>query len=598
MIRTLRNRAGAIRSGSTFIPRFLSGCCLAAILPLVSFSPSYSQGPALDSVVAGVIIPVAITHAGDGSGRLFITQQTGQIVIFDGTEVLPTPFLDIHSLVSCCGEQGLLSVAFHPHYKSNGLFYVNYTRAGDGATIVARYTVSTGDADVADPDSAVILLTIPQPFPNHNGGQLQFGPDGYLYIGMGDGGSGGDPQNNAQTLNTLLGKMLRIDVDSGSPYASPPTNPFVETPDDPSTRGEIWAYGLRNPWRFSFDRVTGDLFIGDVGQGDWEEVDFQPAGSTGGENYGWRLMEGNHCFNPSSNCNDGTLALPILEYSHSQGCAITGGYRYRGSQLPQFYGTYFYGDFCSGRIWGATQNGDGSWTSSQILGTSYSISTFGEGEDGELYFADYGGGAIYRIISDTTPFSLSITTSGLGSGTVTSAPPGIDCPVTCATSFIVGTVVILTPQPDPGSAFGGWSGDPGCSNAAVTMNTNKNCTATFIKGPDLTGQITQITRSSKRGSDELKFVMTVQNVGGAPLAGNCVVQFYISANPTLDAGATPLSMQAVQPKKLVPGGAVSVKVKIKVPSPSQGKYLIAVIDAGNAIPEWDETNNLAVQQIL
>ncbi len=352
----------------------------------------------LEQIAANLADAVAITHAGDESGRLFITLQAGQIVIYDGTRVVSTPFLDISPLVLCCGERGLLSVAFHPNYRANGLFYVNYTRRPDGATVIARYSVSS-NPNVADPNSAVVLLTIPQPFANHNGGQLQFGPDGYLYIGMGDGGGAGDPQDNAQNLGTLLGKILRIDVDGGSPYRIPPDNPFVENPDDPATLGEIWALGLRNPWRFSFDRGTRDLFIGDVGQGSREEVDFQPAGSPGGQNYGWRLMEGTLCFNPSSNCNDGTLTLPILEYDHSLGCSITGGYRYRGSQFPELNGTYFYADFCSGRIWGATRNSDGSWTTSQLLDTPHSITTFGEDEVGEMYLAHYSSsGAIYRIV--------------------------------------------------------------------------------------------------------------------------------------------------------------------------------------------------------
>jgi glucose/arabinose dehydrogenase len=238
--------------------------------------------PTIDVVpiITGLNKPVAITHAGDGSNRLFITQQRGRIRIYEGGQVLPTPFLDIRDRVSCCGERGLLSAAFHPNYPSNGFFYINYTNT-EGNTVIARYTVSS-DPNVADPNSATLLLEIPQPFANHNGGQLQFGPDGYLYIGMGDGGSEGDPQNNAQDLGTLLGKMLRIDVEGGFPYAIPADNPFVGNPE---ARGEIWAWGLRNPWRFSFDPLKGHLFIADVGQGEREEINFQPAGSPGGENY-------------------------------------------------------------------------------------------------------------------------------------------------------------------------------------------------------------------------------------------------------------------------------------------------------------------------
>ncbi|PWT94221.1 MAG: glucose dehydrogenase, partial [Acidobacteria bacterium] len=288
---------------------------------------------ALEPLITGLNSPVAITTAGDGSGRLFITQQGGQILIYDGTKLLSTPFLDLgptgKDLIVSGGEQGLLSVAFHPNYSNNGFLYVNYTRKQDGATVVARYQVSAGDPNIADPNSASPVITIAQPYANHNGGQLQFGPDGYLYIGMGDGGSGGDPQNHAQDLESLLGKMLRVDIDHASPYTIPASNPFV---GNANALPEIWAYGLRNPWRFSFDRVRGDLWIGDVGQNNWEEVDLQAANSSGGENYGWRLMEGRHCYNPSTGCNNGTLTFPMIEYGHTNGrCAVTGGYRYRGT---------------------------------------------------------------------------------------------------------------------------------------------------------------------------------------------------------------------------------------------------------------------------
>jgi glucose/arabinose dehydrogenase len=273
----------------------------------------------IEAVITGLDNPVAITHAGDGSGRLFITQLSGQILIFDDNQILPEPFLDIGSLVSTGGERGLFSVSFHPEYTNNGFLFVNYTDI-NGDTVVARYSVSA-EPNVTDSDSAFILLTVPQPFKNHNGGQLQFGPDGFLYIGMGDGGSGGDPSNNAQTLSNLLGKILRIDVDGGSPYSIPADNPFT---GEPGASAEIWALGLRNPWRFSFDRVTGDFFVADVGQSNLEEVNYQPVDSQGGENYGWRLMEGSECFNPSVNCNNGMLTLPILEYDHSLGCSIRG----------------------------------------------------------------------------------------------------------------------------------------------------------------------------------------------------------------------------------------------------------------------------------
>jgi glucose/arabinose dehydrogenase len=344
-------------------------------------------------IVAGLSKPVAITHTGDGSGRLFITLKGGKVIIFDGSKVLSEPFIDLSSLVSTDSERGLLSVAFHPSYGINGFFYANYTDT-NGDTVIARYTVSS-NPNVADPNSAFVILKITQPFSNHNGGQLQFGPDGYLYIGMGDGGSGGDPQNNAQNPGTLLGKMLRIDVDTGVPYAIPASNPFVGNPE---VLDEIWAFGLRNPWRFSFDRQTGDLFIGDVGQGTWEEVNFQLATSPGGENYGWRLMEGTDCFDPATDCNDGTLTLPILEYDHSVGCSITGGYRYRGTGNQDLFGFYLYADFCTGLIWGATEDGDGGWKVRELLDTDFRITTFGEDETGEIYVADFLSGTIYQIV--------------------------------------------------------------------------------------------------------------------------------------------------------------------------------------------------------
>jgi glucose/arabinose dehydrogenase len=353
--------------------------------------------PGLEPIANGLAHPVSITHAGDN--RLFITLQAGQIVIYDGTRILPEAFLDIRNLVGSGGERGLLSVAFHPRYAQNGLFYVNYTNKS-GNTVVARYSVSPSDPNRANVSSAVPILGVAQPFQNHNGGQMQFGPDGYLYIGMGDGGSGGDPGNRAQNLGDLLGKMLRIDVDSGSPYAIPPSNPFIGFA---GARPEVWSYGLRNPWRFSFDRVTGDLWIADVGQGTWEEIDFQPATSIGGENYGWRRMEGSHCFTPPSNCNTGTLVLPVIEYDHDQGCSVTGGSIYRGTRSPRFAGNYIYGDFCSGTIWGATRASNGTVTSRQLLDVTFSISTFGEDLNGEIYVADYSNGAIYRLV-DERPF--------------------------------------------------------------------------------------------------------------------------------------------------------------------------------------------------
>ncbi len=377
----------------------------------------------LEQVAPGLAFPVSIAHAGDGSGRLFIVLQEGKIVIYDGTQILPTAFLDLTSLVSCCGERGLLGLAFHPNYLSNGFFYVNYTNTA-GNTVIARYKVSA-NANIADFNSVLPVLTIAQPYANHKGGQLQFGPDGYLYIGMGDGGSGGDPENRAQNLGELLGKMLRIDVNAGSPYTVPSSNPFIGTA---GAKPEIWALGLRNPWRFSFDRLTGDLFIADVGQNAREEVDFQPATSAGGENYGWRKMEGTACFNPSSGCNDGTLTLPILEYTHASGdCTVIGGYRYRGTQVSGLGGAYIYGDFCTGQIWGATPSG-AVWSSVPLLDLPFLLSTFGEDQGGELYLTEYSAtGSVYRIKSATQP-ALTVN----GSSTPITVAPGSPITVVAA----------------------------------------------------------------------------------------------------------------------------------------------------------------------
>jgi glucose/arabinose dehydrogenase len=355
------------------------------VLALLAAAAAPAQ-PAISlvPVAAGLGPIVAITHAGDGSSRLFLTRQTGQVLILENGAVLPTPFLDISGLVSSSGERGLLSVAFHPDYAENGFFYVDYTNLA-GNTVVARYSVSAADPDRADPGSVHVILTQDQPFSNHNGGQLQFGPDGTLFIAFGDGGGADDPLGNGQNRGTLLGKLLRIDVDAGDPYGIPGDNPFVGVP---GARPEIWALGLRNPWRFSFDRVTGDLFVADVGQSSREEVDFEPAGSAGGRNYGWVDMEGSICRLPPGGCD--AFTAPLLEYDHGQGCSITGGYRYRGLRFPSLAGVYLYGDFCSGRIWGGRESG-GTWTASELLDTDLPITTFGEAEDGTLYVAGRDG---------------------------------------------------------------------------------------------------------------------------------------------------------------------------------------------------------------
>jgi glucose/arabinose dehydrogenase len=344
----------------------------------------------LQSIAAGLDRPVYLTHAGDGSGRLFLVEKPGRIRIWKDGALLPDPFLDITDGVTSAGsEQGLLGLAFDPDYRTNGRLFVDYIdRAGN--TAIARYRVSAADPDKADPASGVILLGIPQPFPNHNGGDLAFGPDGYLYVGTGDGGSGGDPNGNGQNLGVLLGKILRLDV-RGEDASIPPGNPFVGRA---GARPEIWAYGLRNPWRFSFDRATGDLYIADVGQDAFEEIDFQAAGSAGGRNYGWSILES---FHPYRGGDTAGLTPPVAEYPHTLGnCSVTGGYVYRGSSLPALSGVYLFGDYCTGNLWVLRRAGDG-WQSADWFGTGIRISSFGEDEAGELYVLDYRGGAAYRL---------------------------------------------------------------------------------------------------------------------------------------------------------------------------------------------------------
>jgi uncharacterized protein (TIGR03437 family) len=341
-------------------------------------------------VANGLTNPIGIEAARDGSNRLFVVQQNGVIRILRNGSLVTAPFLDIRTKTRASGECGLLGLAFPPGFTDRGYFYVDYTNAACSESIVARYRMST-NSDVADPASEEVILRQTQPFSNHNGGRITFGPDGYLYIGFGDGGSGGDPQNNGQNLGTVLGKILRIDTESGTvPYAVPRSNPFT------GNKTEIWAYGLRNPWRFSFDRQTGDLWIADVGQNRAEEINFQPAASKGGENYGWRLMEGLSCFTPS-NCDRNGLTLPVHEYTRGQGdVSVTGGHVYRGARWPSLRGTYVYGDYATGRIWGIRREG-AQFNNRLLLDRSINISSFGEDEAGEVYVADHGGGEIFRI---------------------------------------------------------------------------------------------------------------------------------------------------------------------------------------------------------
>jgi len=373
----------------------MRACTLFATCSLL-----FAQEPdaRLVRVASGLTLPVDIQHAGDGTGRLFLVQQNGIIRVWRDGSLLTAPLLDISARTRGNGECGLLGLAFPPGFKDKQYFYVNYTDPQCRVTTVSRFRISSGNPNAAEAGSEAVILTQAQPFQNHNGGGVVFGPDGYLYIGFGDGGSARDPQNAGQNRRTWLGKMLRIDVETGvTPYRVPADNPFV---NDPAFLPEIWAWGLRNPWRFSFDPATGDLWIGDVGQNRAEEINFQPAGQ-GGQNYGWRLMEGLQCLD--GGCDRTGLVLPIHEYTRQQGdVSVTGGNVYHGSLAPALRGSYVYGDYQSGRIWVMRRQGDG--ISNRLLFQSpYRISSFGVDEAGELYLAHHTGGEIYRFVGPARP---------------------------------------------------------------------------------------------------------------------------------------------------------------------------------------------------
>jgi glucose/arabinose dehydrogenase len=428
----MNNQGKSTNKSWTWILIVLGALVLVAMIVFALVAnrrPAFAQNSvdmpdvSLTQIAASLARPVHITHAGDGSGRLFIVEQHGRIAILDNGS-LASPFLDIADRVQSPlsgggNEEGLLSLAFPPGFDDKGYFYVYYTML-DGDNVLARFSL-TEDPNQADPASEEQILVFPHPqYSNHNGGQLAFGPDGYLYIGTGDGGGGGDPFGNAQDPSSLNGKLLRIDVERvfttkdpfgwfdpfnektdcklrkfyDQAYAIPEDNPFI---DNPAYRPEIWALGLRNPWRFSFDRNSGDLFIADVGQNRWEEINFQPAESPGGQNYGWNIMEGEECYGIGS-CDAEGLTLPVFVYPifSSPDCSITGGHVYRGDAIPALDGVYIYGDFCSGSISGLVQDDDG-WNSGLLASTEFRISAFGEDENGEVYVADMVGGAVYRI---------------------------------------------------------------------------------------------------------------------------------------------------------------------------------------------------------
>jgi glucose/arabinose dehydrogenase len=363
-------------------------------------------------VKSGFTDPVLVTTARDGTNRLFVVEQAGRIRIISRGTLLATPFLDLRGAITSGGERGLLGLAFHPKFATNHFIYVNFTDI-NGNTAISRYTVSS-DPNVANRFGGLRILTIKQPYANHNGGNIAFGPDGYLYIGMGDGGGAGDPGNRAQDLGSLLGKMLRIDVDhqaAGKRYAIPPGNPFANT----TGLDEIWSRGLRNPWRWSFDRATRQLWIGDVGQSRWEEIDRSSPTSTHpagwAANYGWAVLEGRACYRPATGCSTRGKTAPLVVYGHSattvNNCSVTGGFVYRGAAYPVLTGVYLFGDFCSGRIWGVSATAASPATPTLLRGPTasprLSISSFGEDDAGEIYVADRGGGRIYKITATAKP---------------------------------------------------------------------------------------------------------------------------------------------------------------------------------------------------
>jgi uncharacterized repeat protein (TIGR01451 family) len=560
---------------------------LLLLLLLLSFSPIANASITLEPFLSGLDQPVFVGNARDGSNRLFIVEQPGRIRVLQPGETLPTTLLNIAGRVLCCGEQGLLGLAFHPQFASNRRFFVNYTRAGDGATVIAEYTVSQADPNLADTTERVIL-TIPQPFPNHNGGMLAFGPDGYLYIGMGDGGSGNDPNNYAQNVNELLGKILRIDVDQ-FPYASPPTNPFFGAT---SGRDEIYAVGLRNPWRFSFDRMTGQLYVGDVGQNEREEVDVVTVGG----NYGWRVFEGTRCTNVDpSLCAAAGFTAPIAEYNHDFGrCSVTGGYAYRGTASNIAPGAYFYADFCSGEIFlfhgGVAQ---------MILDTSIFVSSFGEDESGELYVVDLGGTVSRMTAPLIAPTLVSVTPAmGLAGSTSsvtlvgTGFTPGVSINAgiglttgniqvtsdTVATaSFAIAANAALGPRSVTVATIGGTSGpvsftvvplpptldEPTLASAAPGSAVNVTVTGSRLINPAISVEGGDVAVSNVTSLDPTSLTATF-TVSPAALLGPRVVTVTTSggaSSATFLVGNPVPTVTSVTPEIGARGTSVNVQLK-------------------------------------
>jgi glucose/arabinose dehydrogenase len=505
-------------------------------------------------LTGGLSQPVHVAHAGDG--RLFIVEQPGRIRLYKNGALLSAPFLDISDTganrVKCCGEEGLLSVAFPPGYgTTRNSFYVYYVNMA-GNLVIARYRV-TANPDVADVNSEQIVLTINHPTNgNHNGGQLAFGPnDGRLYIGPGDGGSGGDPPNNAQNTNQLLGKILRIEVEAGNPvtYTVPASNPFV---GQAGYRSEIWAIGLRNPWRFSFDRQNGDLYIGDVGQGAWEEIDHQPGNSAGGQNYGWRCYEGNAAYNTSGCGPASNYTFPVQVYDHNGNCSVTGGHVYRGTLFPNMQGVYFYADYCSGRIWGLQFNGS-SWQNRLLLDTAYGITSFGEGLDGEVYFTETGG-RVYRLTDASGP-TATPTWTRTPTSTATRTPTATSTPT-------------RTPSPTPSNSPTPTATSTPSNTPTATATATNTATHTPSPTPSNTPTAAATATPSNTPTETSTPTRTATDTptvtGTPPTATPSVTPTStLTATPTATHTRTPASTATVQPTKtFTPTPTLTPTVKV------------------------------------